>query len=403
VFRYKAVSPAGQTEEGEMDAAAESAVVVRLQEQGYLPIRIWRAGNPPLRPALTLTWRRRRKATGSEAEAFLRELATLLEAGLPLDQCLETLGEVAESEALRDVVAGVHDRVRNGAPLSAAMAESPVFSELHVNMVQAGEAAGSLAGTLARLADYLQRSSELRRSIVSALIYPSILVAVAGVSVVLLLVFVLPQFSEMFADLGAALPLSTRFVLATGELAQAYWWVAPVLVIVSAFVGRAWLAAPEHRMALDRRLLRVPLLGDLIGKAEIAKFTRTLGTMVGHGVPLLKALGIVEKSFANRVLAHAVAESRERLRGGSSLAAALADSGVFPKLAVKMIRVGEESGELEDMLMRLADVYERETRVTVQRFLNVIEPALIVGLGAVIAAIILAVLSAVLGMNELVI
>ncbi|HLF11307.1 MAG TPA: type II secretion system F family protein [Gammaproteobacteria bacterium] len=403
MYRYRAVNPEGRIEEGEMDVPLESAVLERLKNQGFIPIRIDAAGERRRWPRRWAFGPLRRGPTKRDVELFTSELATLLGAGLPLDQCLETLTETADSEPLRKVIDALAASIRRGASLSDALADHPAFSAIYLNMVRAGEAVGRLDETLARLGEYLQRARELRDSIVSALIYPLILIGVAGISILLLMGFVLPQFSQMFADLGAALPLSTRIVIAIGELAQAYGWIVPSLVIVAALLGRRWLEVPSRRAALHAKLLRLPLAGELISKAEVARFTRMLGTMIGHGVPLLNALRIVKDSMGNLVLAQAVANASEKLQSGSGLAGPLAASSVFPKLAVKMIRVGEESGQLEQMLIRLACVYERETQMTVKRLLNVVEPALIIGLGAVIAGIILSVLTAVLGMNELVI
>jgi len=402
MYRYKAVNPVGETEEGEIDVSAESAAVAQLQDAGYLPIRI-EPVNPSRRwslralkmPALS------REISARDVAFFTRELATLLQAGLPLDQSLETLIEVADSPALKRLVTAVDAEVRRGSALSTALTNQPAgFSDLYINMVRAGEASGSLAGALSRLADYLQRARDLREDITSALVYPMILVAVTGLSVVALLTFVLPRFSQMFADLGATLPWSTQLVLAAGAIAHSYWWVVPGAIVATTLLGRRWLSDPMHRLRMDHWVLQLPLLGELIVKSELAKFTHTLGAMLGHGVPVVRALDIVRAGMSNHALGQCVARATEGIKSGQGLAGPLGEGGIFPSLAVKLIRIGEESGQLEEMLLRLADVYEREVRTTVRRLLSLLEPTLIVGLGVIVAGIILSILAAVMGMNQ---
>jgi len=402
MYRFKALNPAGETEEGEIDAAVESVAVAQLQDAGYLPIHLEPVG-------VDRRWSLRRlkittphrKISARDMEFFTRELATLLEAGLPLDQSLQTLLEVADSAALKRLITAVDEDVRRGVALSAALADQQFgLSVLFINMVRAGEASGSLDESLSRLADYLQRSRDLRDSITSALIYPIILVIVAGLSVTALLMFVLPQFSQMFADLGAALPWPTQLLLTVGEIVRSYWWVIPSAALAIGFLGRRWLSDPAHRLRVDGLVLQLPLVGELIVKSELAKFTHTLGTMIGHGVPLVRSLEIVRGGMSNRALGQCVVTATEGLQRGQGLATPLGDDGLFPSLAIKLIHIGEESGRLEEMLLRLADIYERDVRTTLQRLLSLLEPTLIVGLGVVIAGIILAILTAVLGMNQ---
>ena len=404
LYRYKAVSPAGEIEEREVDAAMQSAVIMQLQDAGYVPIRVEPAQDTVWWKALRIPFRvSRGQPSTRDIEVFTRELATLLGAKLPLDYSLQTLMEVAENESLRRLTNAVYDRVRDGAAFSAALESEPgVFSGLYISMIRAGEMAGNLDATLARLAEYLQRIKDLRDSVLSALTYPLILICVAGISVIVLLTFVIPQFSQIFEDMGAALPLATQIVIGAGEYLRSYWWALP-LALMAAIAGvRLWLADPVRHGRWDRRVLRLPLIGDLVTKVEVARFTRTLGIMLDNGVPLLGALNIVKGSIGNRALGEAVSTSSERLQGGQGLASPLAETGLFPKLATKMIRVGEESGQLEAMLTRVADVYDRETRQAVQRMLSLLEPVLIIGLGLVIAGIIISILVAVLGMNQLV-
>lgn len=409
LFRYKVVDPAGEVHEGEMEADEAPTVVAQLQETGYLPIRVEQADatrRPPgSSPALRWAWPSlsRTRLTRQELDNFTQELAILLGAGLPLDRSLAILLELADLEGLRGLVSEVNEKVRGGAAFSAALEDSHGnFSAFYINMVKAGEAAGALDAALARLAEYLQRIKELKDTVTSALIYPAILVTVAGVSVVILLAFVVPQFTQMFQDMGSALPLPTRIVVSTGDFIRAYWWMLPLVALLITLYVQRQMSRPARRLQWDRGVLRLPLIGDLVTKIEVARFSRTLGILLGNGVPLLRALANVGDILNNRVLAKAVATVADSVQAGQGLADPLAATGVFPRLAVQMIRVGEESGQLEEMLERVADVYDREVKTTVQRLLTLLEPVLIVGLGVIIAGIIMSILMAVLSVNQLV-
>lgn len=403
-FHYKAVNTEGEAMEGDMDATVEGAVIARLQDAGYIPILVEPAARGRAARSQTLQILSRRRMSAREVELFTRELATLLRAGLPLDQSLQTLIEVSESDTLQHLVTSIYDEVRDGAAFSSALEmQSGAFSNLYINLVRAGESSGALDDTLTRLADYLQRVRDLREHVLSAITYPLILVVVAGISILVLLTFVIPQFSQMFADMGAALPLPTRIVMGAGDVLRSYWWAPPLIALAAAIAVRKWLEDPNRRLRWHRRMLRLPMVGDLVTRIEVARFTRTLGIMLKNGVPVLSALGIVDGSMRNRALADDVMKAAQSLEAGRPLAASLAEHQSFPKLAIKMIRVGEESGQLEEMLLRLGDVYDQEAQAAIRRLLSFLEPCLIVGLGLLIAGIIMSILVAVLGMNQLII
>jgi general secretion pathway protein F len=398
LYRYKGVNAQGEVVEGGIEADAAPDAVARLQDAGLLPIRV----QPATSGRQPLPWRRGGGAPQREIDAFTHELAILLAAGLPLDRALRTLSDLADDARLKRLIARLEEGVRAGASLSSALeAQEGVFSPLYVSMVRAGEAGGATDQALARLAEHLERARALRESVLSALIYPLILVAVAGVSVLILLMYVVPQFTQLFEDMGGALPLPTRVVIGTGELVQGYWWTVALGVLALLAYVRHQRARPVRRLRWDALLLRVPLLGALAVKTEVARFSRTLGTLLGNGVPLLSALAIARDTLANLAVAQAVDTAGAELAQGRGLSGPLADTGVFPRIAVQMIQVGEESGRLEEMLLRVADVYDREVRRAIQRLLALLEPALIVGLGIIIAAIVLSLLTAVLGMNQL--
>ena len=399
-YDYKAVKLDGETQEGELEAADEAALVSALQAQGLLLLEARPAGG--LRARLGRT--RRRRLNQKEIGILTRQLATLIEAGMTLDRSLQVLIDLTAAEHLVRVLSDLQERVRGGATFSSALeAQEGQFPRLYINMVKAGEAGGALDQVLDRLADYLERTAELRQTVVSALIYPAILLFVAGMSVILLLVFVVPQFTVLFEDMGAALPLPTRIVVATGDLFRHYWWAMLCVMALIAVVLERWLQDEAVRSRLDARVLRLPLFGDLIWKMETARLAHTLSTLLKNGLPLLSALTLAKEVVSNRQVSVRLDEAGEELKHGRGLAGPLARLQALPDLALQMIRVGEESGALDAMLAKVATIYDRETRNSVQSMLSLLEPVLIIGLGVVVAGIIISILMAILGANELVV
>ncbi|MCI0400769.1 MAG: type II secretion system F family protein [Gammaproteobacteria bacterium] len=405
-FHYKAVAANGEILEGEMDAPSQTIAIDRIQSAGHLPISAEERSSPfkSTGDSLFATLFPRKRVTFRDIGILTRELATLLHAGLPLDNALRTLEELSDKAPIKSQVQDIHARVQGGAPLSDAMeAQRDVFSHLYLNTIRAGEASGALDIVLARLADYLDRSADLRSSVKSALIYPSILVVVAIISVLALLIFVVPQFVPLFEDVGQALPVLTQIVFGTAEFIRQYWWAVLGIIAAVIWVGHKQLEDPNKRLRWHTWSLRVPLFGELITKLEVARFARTLGTLLINGVPLLTGVSIVREVLTNRTLANVMDEVSASLEQGRSLAEPLMKSGHFPQLAVRLIQVGEETGQLEAMLLKIADVYDNESQTTIKRLLTLLEPVLILGVGAVIAVIIISILIAMLGLNELVI
>jgi general secretion pathway protein F len=403
LFRYKAVGADGKIAQGDLEARSQTAAIDRLQTMGYVPIRAdeitaAQADKRSLRRPLFGS----RQITQSQVAVLTQELATLLRAKLPLDRALELLIELSPNARVQHLVTQIREQVHDGATLSAAMeTQKGAFSRLYLNMVRAGEAGGAVDSVLMRLAEYMERARELRDTVTSALIYPAILLGVAGLSVVVLLIFVVPQFQQMFEDAGQALPFATEVVISLGEALRGYWWLMSGVILAVAYYFRKQFAEPATRYRWDNRLLGVPLLGELIAKLEVARFSRTLGTLMINGVPLLTALSIVKETLTNQVLAQSMGNVAESLKQGHGLAQPLMEAPYFPKLAAHMIRVGEETGHLEEMLIQVADVYDKEVRSSIKRLLALLEPALILTLGLVIAAIILSILVAILSINEL--
>jgi general secretion pathway protein F len=321
----------------------------------------------------------------------------------PLDRALQILLDLPESEAARRLIERIRDAVRGGAPLSVGLEQQHgVFSRLYINMVRAGEIGGSLHDTLRRLADYLERSKALKESVINALIYPCILVAMVVGSLMLLLGYVVPQFMPLFQDMGAELPLLTEIVLAVGDLLNAAWWaILAGLVLLVATVRRQF-GDPVRREKLDTWLLARGRIGDLIAKIETARLARTLGTLLHNGVPLLAALSIARNVMGNLALVGAVDAAADDVKTGSGLAVSLAKSKRFPRLALQMVQVGEESGELDGMLLKVADTFDVEVRNTMDRLLSALVPLLTIVMAGVIALIVLAILLPILDLSSVV-
>lgn len=399
-FNYKAVRMDGEAVEGQMEAPDEATVIRQLQQEGLIPISARRAGG--WRDKI-FSSRRRQLLTTKEIGAITRELATLLEAGLTLDRSLQILLELGDEDRIKRVLEDLQSRVRGGATFSAALEQQGgQFPRLYVNMVRAGESSGALDAVLGRLAEYLEKTADLRETVISALIYPLILLVVAGLSVILLLVFVVPQFAVLFQDMGAALPLPTRIVMGVGDFFRNFWWLLLVLIAVIAVMIEKALARPEVRDRFDSRVLGLPLFGDLIWKLETARFCHTLSTLLKNGLTLLSALNLAKEVVGNRKLAGLMSEAGEELKHGRGLAQPFTQREILPQMALQMVRVGEESGALETMLAKVASIYDKETQASVKRLLTLLEPALIISLGVVVAGIIISIIVPILGANELV-
>lgn len=401
LYFYKAVNREGETLEDEREAADEAALLAILQEEGLLPIKIASASSKPF--AWLRLGGRKSGISRKEIALFTQELLTLLQSGLPLDRALNVLLELtAVQPNLNAMIGKVLEAVKGGAQLSDALErQTGVFSRFYLNLIRAGEAGGALEQVLERLTDYLERSRELRETVSTAMIYPAILVTMAIGSLLLLLTFVVPQFTEMFESAGKELPLPTQVVVGVAAALRDYWWALPLLVIAVVSYFRYQMADRDRRYLWDQRLIKLPLLGDLIIKITVANFSRTLATLLGNGVPLLAALVIVKDTLGNLVVVEKIEMAAESLKRGGGLSAPLIESGLFPTLAIQMIKLGEESGHLDQMLDRVATTYDKEVKTAIQRLLALLEPVLIVGLGIMIAGIIISILMAILSVNDL--
>ena len=403
LFQYRAADHSGKVVEGIMEAEAERGVVSRLHEMGFTPLRIAVPGGVPRSAFQTpLAFSFRRKVSERQLLHFTQELGTLLGAGLPLDRALSVLAGLVEGEEFKRIVRLLLEGIRAGKSLAACLEEhSHVFPKLYVNMIRAGESGGMLEGVLHHLAEYLERSLQLKEDLKSALTYPVILAAVAGLSLTVLFIYVIPRFSLMFKDVNQALPWMTKLIIDFSYGLSRYGWVVLVLLVFGATGGAFYIRDPEGKLQWDRWRLNLWVLGDHLRKLEVARFARTLAALLRGGVPLLEALGTVQGVVGNRDVARAIAQVQNRVREGKGMVGPLAESGIFPDLALSMIAVGEETGRLEGMLVNVADHYDQEVKQATKRLTSLLEPALILGMGLVIGVIVISMLTAIFSINDL--
>ena len=308
---------------------------------------------------------------------------------------------LANKAELRQTVEQILDKVKQGKALAEALADYPkIFPPLYVNMIKAGEMGGFLDTALERLAEYLERAQEVQEEVKSAIAYPAILVLVGGAAIILMFTFVLPKFAVMFEDMGDALPLPTRILLAVSHFLRSYWWLFILTAAGGGFGLRQYISTPQGRLAWDGWSLRMALIGQLLQKREVGRFARTLGTLLKSGVPLLQALELVEEVVGNRMISSSLKEVRAGIREGRGIAVPLGESGVFPSLALQMVSVGEETGRLDEMLMQVAKYYERDTQVQLRRLTSLVEPVLILSMGLVVGFVVIAMLLGVFSIND---
>jgi type IV pilus assembly protein PilC len=334
---------------------------------------------------------RRPRVTTRDQGVFTRQFATMINAGLPLVQCLNILGQQADNPYFKKIILDVMSSVESGSTLAEAMAKHPnVFGKLYVNMVGAGEAGGVLDTIFQRLAVYLEKAEALRRKVKGALTYPAIVLFVAVGATTFMLLFIIPTFAKMFTDFGGDLPAPTRIVLGMSAFLKNFWWLL-VGSIAGAVIGlRSFYKTEGGRVTLDRLFLRIPILGSVIRRAAVARFTRTLGTLISSGVPILEGLEITARTAGNAVVEKAILETRGSISEGNTIAEPLKSCDVFPPMVVQMIAVGEQTGALDEMLSKIADFYDDEVDAAVEQLTSVIEPAMIVIMGVVVGGMLVA-------------
>ena len=390
VYKWQGVSPRGEALKGEMEATSREAVIIRLRSQ-----RIQPKANTIREKGKGLDLEIPVPSFGSPVKPrdiviFTRQFATMIDAGLPIVQCLQILGAQSDSKPFRKVIGGIKDDVESGTTLAEAIRKhTRVFSELYTSMVQAGEIGGILDTILVRLAAYLEKASKLKSKIKGAMIYPSCIVAAAVLVTATLLIWVIPVFADVFSSFGHRLPAPTQFVINLSNFTIEHVWYLMAVPVIAAVAIRYAYRTEEGHFWIDRFLLRVPVFGALIRKSAVARFSRTLGTLVSSGVPILDALVITARTAGNKVVERAIMMARTSISSGRTIAEPLTESKVFPPMVCQMISVGETTGALDTMLQKIADFYEDEVDNTVANLMSLLEPAVILFLGVVIGGLVI--------------
>jgi len=384
VFEYTARNAStGQILKGTLDVPTRDDVLKHIKQQKMIVVNVREQPKSVLsRPKAIKT---------RDLVIFTRQFATMINAGLPLVQSLDILAKQTENKALADVTRQVVFDVESGHTLADAFSKHPkAFPELYVNMVAAGEAGGILDTILLRLAGFLEKSDALMRKVKGAMVYPGVIMSVAAIAVAVLLIFVIPTFQKMFASVGMELPLPTRIVIGMSDFLINYWWALIVIVVAAVWAIRTYYKTSDGQLRIDTILLNAPVLGDLLRKSAVSRFTRTLGTLISSGVSILDGLEITAKTAGNRVIHDAVMASRQSIAGGETISAPLEKSKVFPPMVISMIAVGEQTGGLDEMLSKIADFYDEEVDVAVSALLSLMEPMMIVVLGVIVGGMVVA-------------
>ena len=405
-YHWEAFDASGQRSSGQHSAASVADVVLHLRKNRLSPVKVQEAVGVSSAAALAAGQGTRKLHTGPikalDIHTMTTELAIMMRAGLSLDNALKVLLEMSHKQAMQAMLQAVLDGVKGGMPLSQALQQHQQhFGEFYINMVRSGEASGQMAAVLGRLSEHLERQRALRDSAISATIYPAILLGVAVLSLVAMLGFVVPQFEQLFTDMGDALPLPTQWVMALGHAFRSYGLYILALCALGFWLLRRWLSSPQGRKKWQNWLLRLPLVGAVLHKYQITLYSRSLGTLLDNGVGLMVALRIASDTVDNDVIRTPLEQMAPLVKQGQRLAHAAAQSGQFEPLALNLVRVGEETGRLGDMMLQLSDILNREVETSIKRLLTMLEPALILVLGILIAAIIVAILMGILSVNDL--
>jgi type IV pilus assembly protein PilC len=381
-FTYTARAFNGDLRTATIDASSRDDVIAQLRKQRLSVVKIDQDASKKIGKGSIKT---------RDVVIFTRQFSTMINSGLPLVQALTILAEQTDNKALAEVTKKVVFDVESGNTVADALSKHPrAFTNLYVNMVAAGEAGGILDTILMRLATFLEKNDALVRKVKGAMIYPAVIMSVAAIAVVVLLIFVIPVFAGMFASGGMALPLPTRIVIGASGFLRTYWWVIGAVIIVGGYSGKKYYATSNGKLVIDRLMLKVPVLGDVLRKSAVSRFTRTLGTLISSGVSILEGLEITAKTAGNRVIQDAIMQSRSSIAGGDTIAQPLQKSKVFPPMVISMIAVGEQTGGLDEMLSKIADFYDEEVDAAVSNLLSLLEPIMIVFLGVVVGGMVVA-------------
>lgn len=389
-FRWEARGRTGSVQNGVMDAPSREMVEAQLKKFGFSGINIKEEGKG-LSMEIKIPGLGGKKVQTKEIVVFTRQFATMIDSGLPLVQCLEILSSQQENKTFREVLVKVKESVEGGSTFADALARHPkVFDDLFVNLVAAGEVGGILDTILNRLASYTEKAMKLKKQIKGAMVYPTTVMSIAIIVIAVIMIFVIPTFASMFADFGGELPAPTQFVISLSNFLVKYIIVILVAIVAVIFIFKKYYATEKGRRIIDRLALRAPVFGMLIRKVAVAKFTRTLGTLVSSGVPILDGLDIVAKTAGNKVVEEAIMKVRQSISEGKTIAEPLQQSGVFPPMVVQMIGVGEATGAMDAMLSKIADFYDDEVDDAVAAMTAMLEPMLMVFLGVTVGGLVIA-------------
>ena len=402
IFEYKATNIEGKILTGTIEGKDENAVISKLQEMQYFPIQIRaKTETSILKKSFSLKDLIRR-VKYSDIVNFTNQLATLLNAGIQLDRALAILIDLYSDSPLKPIVEKVRKSVQGGSSFADALSKYPKhFSRLYVNMVRSGETGGVLEIIMSRLAGFLELTQAIREEIISAMIYPIILVSVGGIAIAILLTFVIPKFALIFQEMNVVLPLPTRITMSVAYFIRDYWYIFAGLIVMGILSLKNYQKTEQGKYNVDKIKLKIPLIGKLIFKIQIARFARTLGTLIKSGVPILQSLTIVKETLTNEVIARSLINVYSGVKEGEGIAGPLKESKIFPPLLIHMITVGEETGSLESMLSKVADVYESEVKNTIKRLMSLLEPLMILFMGLLIGFIVVSMLMAIFSITDL--
>lgn len=411
-FAWRAVTASGNVEQGRFTASSTAAVLKHLRNQGLTPVNIDDAATlgrdaPGVAPAGQFSLRKKGRqpkgpVTSADVLTLTSEMAIMLRAGLALDSALRVLVGMSHKPSLAALVHDILNSVKGGAPLSRALAQHHgLFGDFYINMVRSGEASGQMSAVLDRLVEHMERQRALRDSVISATIYPAILLGVAVLSLIAMLGFVVPQFEKLFTDMGDALPMPTRLVMGLGQAFTSYGLIIGIVVAMVGALWMKWIQSPAGRSWWQMRLLRLPLMGRLALKYQLTLFSRSLGTLLGNGVPMLTALRIATETVGNAILRQELERVAPVVKDGGKVAQAILATGIFEPIAINLIRVGEETGRIGPMMLELSNILNREVETGIKRALTLVEPVLILVLGVLIASIIVSILLGIMSINDL--
>lgn len=402
VFTYNATDKSGKLVTGKITATEKQDVVTILQNQQFLPIRIEQERK--IYPNLyNLSFSNPfKEASQKDILIFTQQLCTLLKSGIILDRSLFILTDLAEKKSLRNIIETIRNNVHSGSTFADALCKYPkIFPKLYTSMIKAGEMGGVLDEVLERLSDFLEKSQKLKNNVQSALIYPLLLTLVGGSAVFILMVFVIPEFAQIFSDMGHDIPISTAVLMAISAFIAHYWWAILFFTILAFYMGKYYIDMPEGKLKWDNLKLKTPLIGSLLIKIEASRFCRTLGTLMKSGVQILQSLVIVKEVINNEIISKSLANIHDGVKVGKGISGPLKESNALPPLAIHMISIGEETGNLEEMLFKVADIYDNDVEISIKKLISLIEPFMILLMGAFVGFIVLSLLTAIFSINEI--